>query len=507
MGMFDSIPDWLPEDPAKHAAAKMGLMQFGAALMGGRGSLGQILGGGLQAGMGGYQSTLAQQQKAALDAAQGQHWALQNKVLQNTLDEPMQLAQIAQGVGQPAAGGGIAPVSALPQIGATPQASAPRAPQPQGAAPQKGYEYYVSLAQAYANAGKTSAAQIAMKLANDLKPKLKETRVMTVDGQRVMANTYEDGSVKKLDGFAPDLEKIHFQDTGGAINGLDPFTGKPLMPAMLKSVTPGEALQSSDQAKSRAQADRHFKATQDAAGANDQAPITDAAILNAAARYNLDGTLPPMGMGKAAAAGRSAILNKAAELASGIDPTDQRKNQIGAKNELASQGKAVKEFTSGKLGNSVRSFNVSLSHLETLGTLADALHNGDAKMVNKVGNYFAEQTGGAAPTNFDAAKKIVGDEIVKAIVGSGGGVHDREEAARVIASANSPAQLKGAIDTYKELMRGQLHGLRQQYETSTGKNDFDRFLSPHAKEAVKPVKDLPQKPASAAGAKFLGFEK
>lgn len=135
-------------------------------------------------------------------------------------------------------------------------------------------------------------------------------------------------------------------------------------------------------------------------------------------------------------------------------------------------------FAKGKEGQSVRSFNVSLEHLDTLGNLADALNNNDTRMINSIGNQFSLQSGKPAPTNFNAAKKIVGDEIVKAIVGSGGGVADREEAAKTIDAANSPAQLKGVISTYKELMAGQLTGLKNQYVAGGGKQDFDKtFLT------------------------------
>lgn len=154
--------------------------------------------------------------------------------------------------------------------------------------------------------------------------------------------------------------------------------------------------------------------------------------------------------------------------------------------DYGSSQKAVKDFAIGKQGNTVRSFNVALTHLDTLGNLATALQNNDLPAVNKLGQFYAQQTGSAAPTNFDAAKKIVGDEIVKAIVGSGGGVADREEASKTIGRANSPEQLAGAINTYKELMRGQLQGLRLQYEQSTGRNDFDRFLSDNAKKGESP---------------------
>jgi hypothetical protein len=141
-----------------------------------------------------------------------------------------------------------------------------------------------------------------------------------------------------------------------------------------------------------------------------------------------------------------------------------------------------KQFTSGKLGNTVRSLNVATDHLDALDQMGKALGNGDVQAFNRLAQSIAAQTGSPAPTNFDAAKKIVADEVVKAVVGSGGGVSDREEAAKAFDKVSSPAQLSGAIATAKRLMRGQLNGLKQQYKSSTGKEDFDeRFLSGEAK--------------------------
>lgn len=162
--------------------------------------------------------------------------------------------------------------------------------------------------------------------------------------------------------------------------------------------------------------------------------------------------------------------------------------------------KAEKDFSTGKQGNTVRSFNVGIAHLNTLDKLADALHNGNIQQINRFAQEVSQQTGGAAPTNFNAAKKIVGDEIVKAIVGAGGGVSDREEVGKQMARANSPAQLKGVISTYKELMNGQLGGLQKQYEAATRKTDFrERFLSEAAKavsggsSAATPIDQLLEK--------------
>ena len=493
MGLLgDYMSGMLPADPNQNQAARQGLLQFGAALLGGKGNFGSILGQGLAAGAQGYNGGIQQQQQAALMAAQKQRLDLDNQETQAKIDEPANLAKIlGPGPGMPAAGAapGVRPLSALPQMGAPAAAAAP-AP----AAQPNLYDTYMAYGDRLTQAGRPTQAKAYYDLAEKLRPKLKETRALTVDGKRVMANVFEDGTTKAIDGFAPDAEKLAFQNTGGSTVAFDPYTGKP--------VNTVQNTQSPDSVASVATQRRGQDLQHQDALAGDQVPLTVDAILNAAARYNVDGTLPPMGMGKNAAAGRSAILNKAAELKYGVDPEQQRRDQLAFKGDVASQTAAVKAFTSGKLGSSVRSFNVSLSHLDTLGQLADAMGNNDTTKINQVSNFFAKQTGQAAPTNFEAAKHIVADEVVKAIVGSGGALADREAAAKTIQAANSPAQLKGVIGTYKELMRGQLDGLQQQYEGSTGRKDFDRFLSGTAKETrtrhdVKPVGDLPKKAAAA----------
>lgn len=162
------------------------------------------------------------------------------------------------------------------------------------------------------------------------------------------------------------------------------------------------------------------------------------------------------------------------------------KNPNYSVQDYAVSQKALKDFSTGQQGNSVRSFSVAISHLDTLQNLANALKNGDAQLINRLSNAWKEQTGQAAPTNFETAKQIVADEVVKAIVGSGSGaLGDRESAAATIKRASSPEQLSGSISTYKELMNGQLKGLRRQYEETTKRKDFDRFLSDEAKAVVQ----------------------
>lgn len=144
-------------------------------------------------------------------------------------------------------------------------------------------------------------------------------------------------------------------------------------------------------------------------------------------------------------------------------------------------GVGLNRFTSGPQGNTVRSFNVLVHHLGTLGDAADALGNGNIKVFNSLAQNYATQTGQPAPTNFEATKQLVGDEIVKAVVGAAGALGDREEAKKTLDKANSPAQLRGVIEQYKKLAAGQLLGLRYQYQSSTGRSEdeFNKMLMPN----------------------------
>ena len=136
--------------------------------------------------------------------------------------------------------------------------------------------------------------------------------------------------------------------------------------------------------------------------------------------------------------------------------------------EYAKRNKAISAFGAGKQGDIVRSLNVASYHLGTLSDLAEALDNGDVQQFNRVGQAWSQQTGEAAPTNFDTAKQIVSTEILKAIGGTALGVTDRERLTQDFSRASSPEQLKGAITTAKQLLAGQLRGLADQYQRSTG---------------------------------------
>lgn len=145
--------------------------------------------------------------------------------------------------------------------------------------------------------------------------------------------------------------------------------------------------------------------------------------------------------------------------------------------DYLAKNQALRGFANGKEGTALRSFNVAQDHLGSLGELADQLGNTSAPAYNKLANFIATQTGNAAPTNFDAVKAIVAKEVVKAIVAGGGGVAEREELSHLLDNAKSPAQLKGVIGHYLDLMDAQKAGLLDQYERTTGRKDGEQTFA------------------------------
>jgi hypothetical protein len=141
---------------------------------------------------------------------------------------------------------------------------------------------------------------------------------------------------------------------------------------------------------------------------------------------------------------------------------------------------SIKNFDTGTQGNATRSLDVGIQHLDVLSKAADALGNGNVQALNSMNQTFEEQFGSPVPTNFDVTKQLVGDEIAKAIVGGPTAQADREKAQDILSRVNSPAQLTQAIGQIKDLMGGQLVGLRQQFTSSTGApaSAFDAKLLP-----------------------------
>ena len=167
---------------------------------------------------------------------------------------------------------------------------------------------------------------------------------------------------------------------------------------------------------------------------------------------------------------------------------------------------AAKSFATGKDGQQIQAGNTALNHLDTLRQLAEAQNNGDIQKVNEVKNAIAKQFGGTAPANLQAAVTMVGPEISKAVIGTGGGQGDRDKVDSALKSLSNgnAAQQAGVLNTMEDLFGGRLTEAQRTYSRTTGRNDFsDTFLSPAAQAVLAKRTGTSSAPASS-GWKYIG---
>lgn len=206
--------------------------------------------------------------------------------------------------------------------------------------------------------------------------------------------------------------------------------------------------------------------------------------------------LPLSGMVRGRGNGAEQQLEFIKKYAAELDPNSDRTK---ATEDYNTAYRAMNAFGTGKQGDIVRSFNVAYNHADLVGQLADALGNGDVQRINSLSQQYAQEFGSSAPTNFDAAKHILADEVNKAAIGGAGALADRQALTANILRASSPDQIHGQLQTYKTLIIGQMKGMKQQYEQATKRDDFDRLLSPEVKSDLQAHSQAPGNAGAPAG--------
>jgi len=179
--------------------------------------------------------------------------------------------------------------------------------------------------------------------------------------------------------------------------------------------------------------------------------FTPGAIDAAAARYNMDGTLPPMGMGKEGALGRRTILNRAAELSglSNISPDDQRINQIGNKANTAALSKIQQQQT--MVGAFEKNFN---KNADITLELSQKVDRTGVPILNKWINAGKRSIGGDPDlAAFDQAIKSASNEYAKIISGSMGNTAVAEGEIRSMESKLNAAQTPEQVSAVIALMQ------------------------------------------------------
>jgi hypothetical protein len=149
-------------------------------------------------------------------------------------------------------------------------------------------------------------------------------------------------------------------------------------------------------------------------------------------------------------------------------------------------------FTSGRPATVLKSLNVVQDHLDVFRDVSKNLGNNNAQFINAMGNKIAQWSGKPAPTDFNAVKGVLADELTKAILGTPGALGDRQEMQNNINSSNSPVQLAGVVNKWQKLISGQVKGMKDQYESGGGTNKagkalFERVAASSATSAAPAV--------------------
>ncbi len=142
--------------------------------------------------------------------------------------------------------------------------------------------------------------------------------------------------------------------------------------------------------------------------------------------------------------------------------------------------KTENAFTSGKPADNVNALNTALGHLGHLHGAAEALKNGNIRLLNGIANYFDVEAGKDPVTTYKTIVHRVGPELVKAYVGAGGGVEERGLAEADFDPKNGPDQLQSNISISAKLLGSKLDALQHQYNQGTrGRGDL-QLITPEA---------------------------
>lgn len=226
--------------------------------------------------------------------------------------------------------------------------------------------------------------------------------------------------------------------------------------------------------------------------------VNDRPSINVAAPYN-PATMDPMAK-KVAAGDAPMPTGRTLQQLGGAEFTKQviaTNPQWDAYTYPTKQAQ-IKNYTSGVAGRQVMAMDTVVKHAATAQSAFDALANGDIPAFNKAMNIVASGLGKPAPSGFEPARIMIGDEVIKSIIATGGGEEERKDAQKLLDMGQSPAMLSASLRTILQLMAGRMEVMRQNYEGVLGEGSFQKRLTPESYSVLQQYEGN-KSPDSGAG--------
>lgn len=169
---------------------------------------------------------------------------------------------------------------------------------------------------------------------------------------------------------------------------------------------------------------------------------------------------------------------KALELASAYDPTFDG-------TQYTTRKRIREDFTSGAASKNIRSANTAVGHVGTLYDAIEGLNNSRWQPYNRINNFIRTQKGNPAVVKFNVAATAVENELATLFKGTGATDQEIKEWRQALNAAQSPEQLKGAVNQAITLLKSRLYALRDQYDKGMGKPLSWGLLNQHSREILQ----------------------
>ena len=148
----------------------------------------------------------------------------------------------------------------------------------------------------------------------------------------------------------------------------------------------------------------------------------------------------------------------------------------------------MKDFTSGKTAGNITSNNMAIAHLGTFYELGQAIQNQDVRVFNAVKNRLASELGKPELNNMAMSSQAVGEELMRVFRQVNASESEAKMFMEKLSTSNSPAQIKGAVATAIDLMKGRLDSLNDQWKRGMDKStDFPNIVSPKSQDVLKRI--------------------
>lgn len=222
--------------------------------------------------------------------------------------------------------------------------------------------------------------------------------------------------------------------------------------------------------------------------------------LEAAHRYNADGTLPPsMGRGQQGAAESKRIRSIAAQLsvAAGIDPADVRANQLAFKGSGQAITQLVKKEA--QVGANVRNFDFNAGQVLDLSQKVDRT---GVPIINAWMNAGRRAVSGNPElAAFDTAVKTTVNEFAQIVSGTTSGAStqgEKEKAEKLLSAAQTPQQIIAVLNQMKIESQNRMKSFADQ------KKETLTTMRSGGKPAAAPANAVPAAGTVQDGYRFKG---